>query len=124
MTTPQFKSFGALMWVTDVPRAFEYYSQKLGMREQYSEHDDDGAVSFVIVERDGLEFHLQKCLCDDGRHTGNTFIEVVVDDVQALAREYESSGAEFESELSVKDWGSNCKVTDPDGNWIMFTTYN
>ena len=113
-----------MIWVRDVPQALEFYTSKLGFEETYSEEDADGVVEFAVVVRGGVEFHLQVCVCDDQRHTGNTFLEVDVDDVAAIAEEYEAAGVEFVSCLTEEDWGKCCKITDPDGNWIMFSSYN
>ena len=116
----QFKALHAMMWVTDVPRAVEYYSKKLGCELVYQEDD---CSDFAIVARDQIQFHIQICACDDGRHTGNTFIEVEVNDAVALHDELQSAGAIIERELKHQDWGSSdFKVADPDGNWILFTS--
>ncbi|MBM80482.1 MAG: hypothetical protein CMJ78_07805 [Planctomycetaceae bacterium] len=113
------------MWVTNVAASLEFYTKKLGFEETYSTTcEDDGAINFAVVQRDDIELHLEVCACGDGRHTGNTFIEVIVDDVLELCRECESAGVEFVTTYTEYDWGSKAKITDPDGNWIMFTSYN
>ena len=124
MTKARFESLNALVWVTDVPAAIRFYTGKLGFTEEFTCDNDEGEADFAVVERDGIQFHLQKCVCDDGRHTGNTFVEVVVDDVANIAAEYDAAGGEFVRCVTEEDWGTSCKITDPDGNWILFTKYN
>lgn len=109
------------MWVTDVARAVTWYTEKLGC--ELTHHEESECGGFAIAARDGLEFHLEVCACDDQRHTGNSFVEIEVDNAVILYEEYQAAGVTIERELKHQDWGSsNFKVTDPDGNWILFTS--
>jgi len=75
MAKTQLKQINGMMWVSDVARPLEYYTRKLGFNRGYT-CESDGVVDFAIVERDGIELHLQVCVCEDRRHTGNTFLEI------------------------------------------------
>ena len=121
-TNNQIKRVIPLVWVTDVPQAIEYYMEKMGFDLAFECGDDD-TITFAIVERDGFEFHLQICICDDGRHAGNTFFEVRVEDVEGLFEEFKASGVEMVRDLKQQEWGqSDFKIADPDGNWILFAS--
>lgn len=48
---------------------------------------------------------------------------ILVEDVAALAAEYEASGAVFHQPLRTEEWGtSTIIVSDPDGNLIAFAS--
>ena len=123
MAKPKLSKINGMIWVTSVPAAIEFYTKKLGFELGYT-CDDDGEVDFAIVSRDGIDLHLQVCICEDGRHTGNTFQEIeVAAGLDDLCEEFDRAGVEFERCLSEEDWGRCFKISDPDGNWLMFTEY-
>ena len=50
--------------------------------------------------------------------SGNVF---QVNDIDALYKEFQGTGAEFQSELNKAEWGAmNFIVKDPDGRLICF----
>ena len=122
MSKPKFKQLNAMIWVTDVSKAIDFYTRKMGFELTFK-LDEDGPCSFAIVERDGIEFHLEVCACKDGRHTGNAFVEVLVEDVEQLYQDLKTSGVEIVRELCEQDWGqTDFKAADPDGNWVLFSS--
>lgn len=88
MTKAKFECLSALVWVTDVPAALSFYTEKLGCTEEFACPNDEGETD------------------------------------AAIAAEYEAAGVEFVRNLTEQDWGTSCKITDPDGNWIMFSKYH
>lgn len=123
MSKTRLSKINGMIWVTSVPAAIDFYSKKLGFEPGYT-CEEDGEVNFAIVSRDGIDLHLQVCVCDDGRHTGNTFQEIeVAEGLDELCDEYSKVDVEFVGCLCEEDWGRSFKITDPDGNWLLFTHY-
>lgn len=111
-----FKQAVPLVSVKDVGEAVKFYPKKMGFEIEYVEED-----CFAMIDRDGVTLHLIVCSCDDSRHTGQSFFQVNVDNIEDLFQEYQAAGVEFVWELTLQAWGQkNFKVTDPDGNWMMF----
>lgn len=123
MEKTQLKQINGMMWVSDVPKSLKYYTKKLGFSQGYT-CETDGVMDFAIVERDGIELHLQVCACEDGRHTGNTFLEIQVNNIDSISNEYTAADVNFVKCLTEEDWGKSFKIADPDGNWILFTEYD
>jgi catechol 2,3-dioxygenase-like lactoylglutathione lyase family enzyme len=124
MAKPNLKQLNGMMWVSSVPAAIEFYSKNLGFEPGFT-CEEDGEVTFAIVSRDGIELHLRVCICEDGRHTGNTFLGIeVADGIKLLCDEYSAADVEFVRCLTEEDWGKSFTIADPDKNWLLFTQYS
>ena len=61
---------------------------------------------YMFLERDGAHLHLSE---HTGDATPNTLVYIYVDDVDALA-------SEFDVAIRVQPWAREIELTDPDGN--------
>ena len=103
-----------LFAAADVPKAAEWYRDKLGFRINFA---DDG---YGIVQRDDIEIHFWKC---SERHIAeNTSAYFRPDDIDGL--QVSMTGAKDGGKISeVRDrtWGMRgFYVWDPDGNLLKF----
>ncbi|MFZ1989757.1 MAG: VOC family protein [Alphaproteobacteria bacterium] len=105
----------------DVTRAF--YTEKLGFKVAilYGE-----PAFYMHLERDGARLifkHTDEPPHDPSKRNDDTLLgaEIVVDDVKALFKEFQSSGVPFYQALRKEPWGSKTFIVDdPDGNLILF----
>ena len=107
--------------VRDLAAALAFYTERLGFHFLFG--DRGGAPAYAGVGRDGVELHLQWQRADDiGRSAGLANLRFVVDDPDALFREYSAAGAIPEGKI-VRDteWGTReFAFHDPDGNGLTF----
>ncbi len=106
----------AVVFVTDYPRAIEFYSGLLGM-----EHSVDyGKIPGGEVETGSLTLQVV-----DAASIGREFepsghpIALHVDDVEAARAELESRGVEFHAETIDSGVCHMAFFSDPDGNSLM-----
>ncbi len=106
----------AIVFVTDYPRAIEFYSGLLGM-----EHSVDyGKIPAGEVETGNLTLQIA-----DAASVGQEFrpsghpIALHVDDVAAARAELEAKGVEFQAETIDSGVCHMAFFSDPDGNALM-----
>jgi catechol 2,3-dioxygenase-like lactoylglutathione lyase family enzyme len=114
------------LYVTDIEASCDYYSDKLGF-----------AVAFVYgdppyygqIFRDGVQLNLRQVDRSPfdqefrAREEDALAATILVEDVAALAAEYEAAGATFHQQLRTEEWGTKTIIVgDPDGNLIAFAS--
>jgi catechol 2,3-dioxygenase-like lactoylglutathione lyase family enzyme len=107
---PTFLSVAPRFVVADLEQALAFYGQ-LGFRTTYQDEQ------FAIVERDGVDLHLN-CFADAPRSHSVCWIGVT--DSDALYQQYLPTSAVCSS-LKTQPWGfREFMVRDPFGNGILF----
>lgn len=122
----RLKSVVPILFVTDVPAAAAFYSEKLGFAVDFLH----GKPPFYgAVSRDGVCLHLRLVcslnVADLARREPSLILaSIEVTDVEALFDECKARGAEFVQKLTQQAWGgTDFHVRDPDGNVISFAQY-
>lgn len=111
--TPQLRS-------TDWKRTRAFYEDGLGFRVQWEHQFEPGFPVFAQVARDGLALFLTE-------HAGDCQVGgaayIIVDDVDALFREFNARGVSVLEPPEDAPWGGReMSVLDPDGNRLRFAT--
>jgi catechol 2,3-dioxygenase-like lactoylglutathione lyase family enzyme len=113
------------LFVTDVERAASFYADRLGFTISYLYGDPP---FYGSVARDGIGFnlrHVDAPLVDPVLREKEVLLSayVMVEQVEALFREFESAGAGFAQRLKQQAWGMDEFVLrDLDGNLIAFAS--
>lgn len=119
--TAHFSDVQPVLPVRDLAAALAFYTERLGFRFLFG--DRDGAPAYAGVGRDGVELHLQwQSAAAIGRSAGLANLRFVVDDPDALFREFTAAGA-VPPGKTVNDtaWGTReFGFYDPDGNGLTF----
>jgi len=119
MTTSQMKLELILVPVTDVDRARDFYTEKIGFHADFDQQVNEN-LRFVQLTPPGSA-------CSIAIGMGITTMQpgslegmlLVVSDVNASREELVKRGADV-SEIDVQDWGSFVYFSDPDGNrWSL-----
>lgn len=110
------------LFVTDIHAAADYFVQKLGFRLVFLHGDPP---FYGQVARDGAALnlrHVDAPLIDPALAAREDFLaaSIKTDDVAALYREFQGSGAIFHQHLRQEPWGTTFIVKDPDGNLFLF----
>jgi len=104
-----------VMPVTDVDRAKEFYTNKIGFHVDYDASPTDD-MRFVQLTPPGsaCSIAIGKGITDmtPGSARGNL---IVVPDIEAARKELTARGAEV-SEIDDQQWGRFVYFSDPDGN--------
>lgn len=101
-----------VFFVSDLPRAIEFYVDKLGFTKKW--HEADGKGSVCQVDRGGCELILAEDATRDDR--GRLFLELRREGVEQLLEEVE------ERSIPTKKawWGYDVlQIEDPDGNELL-----
>lgn len=119
---PVFMAVEPQLFVTNVEASCDYYAEKLGFTVAFLYGDPP---YYGQIYRDGVQLNLRQV---DRLPFDQSFRSVeedalsatiLVEDVAALAAEYEAAGATFHQHLRTEEWGTII-VSDPDGNLIAF----
>ena len=111
-----------LLYVADPFAAENFYCNKLGFSITFSyiPFGNDGPRYFGIT-RDGVTVHLSS-FPGDGR-AGNALI-LIVDNVDALYKEFLSKEIKIDLEPTDQSWGNReMYIEDPDNNSIRYTQW-
>jgi glyoxalase/bleomycin resistance protein/dioxygenase superfamily protein len=107
---PTFLSVAPRFVVHNMEQALAFYGQ-LGFQTTY--HDED----FAIVERDGVNLHLN---CYSDLPKGHSVCWIAVTNSELLYQQYLPTNA-IQSPLEAKPWGfKEFFIKDPFGNLILF----
>ena len=109
-----------MLHVSNAAAAQEFYCGKLGFRLEFA-HRGDGALPdpcYIGVSRDGVWIHLSS-FAGDGVAGG--VVNLVVDNVDELHREFVAAGVRIDSGPVDQTWGTReMYVKDADGNCLRF----
>ena len=119
-TQAPFGGTTPLMFAKDVGASKSFYTEKLGFHVDWI-HDENGEDPYVCISRGGTEFHLSRCKCEDGRHTGNLWVRVECDQLDEFYEEIVNKGVQVKEPPENYPWGfREMEVEDPDGNRFTF----
>ena len=109
-----FGRIAATISVTDMERAFQFYSHVLGMKKVF---ENGSPVGFMILRKDAGELHLT--LSKNHIATDRNVAHLMVNNATALYDHLEKSGVKIIKGLRDADYGIRGFVlADPDGNRI------
>jgi catechol 2,3-dioxygenase-like lactoylglutathione lyase family enzyme len=113
-----------LIFVSNIERASDFYTQKLGFRVVFSYGEP---AFFVQVARGGARLNLRLVsgpVFDSGfrvREQDPLSVVLTLDDAKPLFLELLAAGVTFHQSLRTEPWGARTFVVqDPDGNLIGF----
>jgi len=106
-----FEGAEPILRVADMSVSLAYYVGVLGF-----ENADWGNDWFTHIRRDQAGIYLSRG--DQGQP--GTWVWIGVEDVAALHREYEASGAQILHAPRTFPWALEMKVADPDGHVLRF----
>lgn len=110
----RFGRIAAMLPVTDIDKALEFYVGVLGFTKTFQ---NGTPVGFIILKRDAGELHLT--LQPNHKATHFNVAHLLVDDVDVLFARCRQAGARIIKGLQDKDYGLRAFVfEDPDGNRI------
>lgn len=110
----RFGRIAAMLPVSDIARAEDFYVGALGFRRSFANGTPTG---FVILKRDAAELHLTL----QPGHEAAPFnvAHMMVDDIEAVHAAVRARGLRIVKGLRDKDYGLRAFVfEDPDGNRI------
>lgn len=113
------------MRVADMERSFDFYTNKLGLKERFRLHDNNGDLTLVYLEvcpGQFLElFPGGVCSLEPSCATGPVHLCFRVDDIQETYKEFLNAGIEVAGEpLLGADGAWQFWTYDPDGSPIEF----
>jgi predicted enzyme related to lactoylglutathione lyase len=109
-TKTKFECIVPILSVQDVPASLECYADKLGFQTKW---DWGTPPTFACVARDGIQIFL----CQGVQGRPGTWIQLFVDDVDALHEEYKKSGAIIRQPPTNFPWHTReMNVEDLDGH--------
>jgi predicted enzyme related to lactoylglutathione lyase len=107
----KFEGAEPILRVADMRASLAYYVGVLGF-----ENADWGSEWFTHVKRDQAGIYLSRG--DQGQP--GTWVWIGVEDVAALHKEYEASGAKVRHPPLNFPWAYEMKIEDPDGHVLRF----
>lgn len=125
--TPKLLIAFPQVFVRDVTRSCAFYRDKLGFTVSYIY----GTPPFyALVGRGGAMLnlrHIDGAVFAEGVRGRDDLLaaNIVVENVEALFREFQTSGAPFHQTLRKQPWDAqDFSVKDPDDNLILFASRN
>ena len=104
-----------VLFVSDVGRAIEFYSDKLGFAETNRYAEGDTVLVGEVTREDCIL--LLNCQQPEKTGKGRMFVSLDPDDLARLREEFEGRGAPVEE----GHWGYRTMIVrDPDGNELFF----
>lgn len=97
--------------VTDVNAAVDWYS-RLGFVKEFEHRYSEEFPAYVGVRRDDMAIHFSEHV---GDATPDSLVYLFIDDVDALAKE-------FDVAVEEEEWAREIQLTDPDGNRLRIGT--
>jgi catechol 2,3-dioxygenase-like lactoylglutathione lyase family enzyme len=123
---PVLSATEAMIYVSDFPRARDFYVSKLGFSVEFAYGDPP---FYGLVKRDRARLCL-RLVCEpvfagDIREREQlpsaAFTVDTAAEIKRLFREFQASGVVFFQKLKTEPWGArNFIVRDPDGNLVLF----
>ncbi len=125
------------IYVSDMPRAVEFYTQKLGF-VQVAEYDDGRDTHIVwvmpqpaskeaLATQIGLQVLADKSDPRIGATSGMVFTTETAEEIETTYHELKARGVEFTMELVRHEYGEGpgdqeARFVDPDGNEFLLHT--
>jgi catechol 2,3-dioxygenase-like lactoylglutathione lyase family enzyme len=113
-----------ILFVRDVVRSAAFYCDKLGFAADFLHGEPP---FYGSVSRDSARLHLRFVhdpVFDPAardREESLVMVFIRVDDIHALAAEFEQRGVEFAQKPTKQPWGgTDFHIRDPDGNTVAF----
>lgn len=100
-----------ILKVADAARSVEWYT-RLGFEMEFEHRYSEEFPAYVGIMQNGSRLHLSEHV---GDATPDTLVYMYVDDVDAVA-------AEFQVEVEEEAWAREVQLTDPDGNRLRIGT--
>ena len=122
MTTTNFEFWGVRYQVTDMERAVEFYTKRLGFNLDLRQGKAFAKVSKgelpVLLSGNGASG--SRPLPDGRKQAPGGWNRIVlrVEDLPARVDELEKAGVHFRNEIETGPGGSQIQIEDPDGNPI------
>ena len=118
MSAPKFFAAYPVLPCADIPRSVAYYQDVLGLQVKVVSPDN----AYAIVERDGVELHLDSPVYARGHTVGNAECYVwIKGDIDALHSDFENRGALQLHPVADRLYAMrDFSCCDPDGNRITF----
>lgn len=112
-----FKAIHPILGARDLEAALEFYMTRLGF--QLAFRDGSNPTNYAGLRRDDVELHMQ---FQYEHEMSTTRLRILVDDPDALYREYESQNVFFEgTRLASTPWGTReFALYDLDRNALTF----
>ena len=107
----KFECINPILFVSDLQASVAYYVDVLGF-----EKADWVAGHFTCVVRDACTIYL----CEGCQGSPGAWVWAGVEDVDALAEEYRSTGAKVREEPVNYPWAWEMRIEDLDGTVIRF----
>jgi catechol 2,3-dioxygenase-like lactoylglutathione lyase family enzyme len=106
----RFHNVVPILNVRNFAASMQYYTGKLGFAKKW---DWGTPPTFGCVNRDNIDIFL----CEGGQGHAGTWMEIFMDDVDALYAEYQKSGAIVRQAPTNMPWGTReMNVEDLDGH--------
>ncbi|MDO6414669.1 VOC family protein [Sphingomonas sp. BIUV-7] len=112
------------LFVGDLPAALSFYLEQLGFTLVFAHGNPP---FYAQVRRGGARLNLREVpgpVFSPGfrlRERDALSATITVEDIDALARDYDAAGIDWHQRPRTEPWGARtCIVRDPDGNLIAF----
>jgi catechol 2,3-dioxygenase-like lactoylglutathione lyase family enzyme len=110
----KFEKSNPILFSTNVKRSLQFYTEVLGFDESWEWGDP---TDFGGVVKDDVEIFF----CLNGQGNPNTWLAIIVDDVDQYYEDIRAKGANILSPPESHEWNMReILVQDPDGHVIRF----
>jgi catechol 2,3-dioxygenase-like lactoylglutathione lyase family enzyme len=125
-TRPVITAVAAELFVSDIRKACDFFTRKLGFTVVYTYGDPP---FYGQVKRDAARLnlkHMDRPVIDPGLREREQLLsaDMAVDtagEIEQLYLEFQKAGVDFQQTLMRQPWGAkNFVVRDPDGNLLLF----
>ena len=125
-TRPVITAVAAELFVSDIQKSCDFFTQKLGFTVVYTYGEPP---FYGQVKRDAARLnlkHMDRPVIDPELREREQLLsaDMVVDtadEIKQLYLEFQKAGVEFQQTLMRQPWGAkNFVVRDPDGNLLLF----
>jgi catechol 2,3-dioxygenase-like lactoylglutathione lyase family enzyme len=125
-TRPLITAVAAELFVSDIQRSCDFFTQKLGFTVVYTYGEPP---FYGQVKRDAARLnlkHMDRPVIDPKLREREQLLSAdmavdTADEIKQLYLEFQKAGVEFQQTLMRQPWGAkNFVVRDPDGNLLLF----
>lgn len=105
----------AVFYTHDIEAVARFYTEVLGLKEEYRQ--DDKYISFIFPNEARLG--IKKAL-EEREVPGKQTVFIEVEDIREVYDHFKKEGVTFLKDLVEQDWGANFSIADPDSNKVQF----